>query len=75
LLKKKLTIKVAILERGKEVLSKVRVSGGGRCTTYACFVPNDLVKYYPRGKEPLGPFHHLGDTIEWFEKHGVELKN
>ncbi|MFM7017622.1 NAD(P)/FAD-dependent oxidoreductase [Flavobacterium sp.] len=70
--------KVAILERGKEVLTKVRVSGGGRCNvTHACFVPNDLVKFYPRGEKELrGPFHQFcsGDTIEWFEKHGVELK-
>ena len=71
-------ISVAILERGKEVLTKVRVSGGGRCNvTHACFVPNDLVKFYPRGEKELrGPFHQFcsGDTIEWFEKHGVELK-
>lgn len=72
------TYKVAILERGKEVLSKVKISGGGRCNvTHACFVPNDLVKFYPRGEKELrGPFHQFcsGDTIEWFEKHGVELK-
>ena len=71
-------LKVAILERGKEVLSKVRVSGGGRCNvTHACFVPNELVKFYPRGEKELrGPFHQFcsGDTIEWFEQHGVELK-
>lgn len=71
-------LKVAILERGKEVLSKVRVSGGGRCNvTHACFIPNDLVKFYPRGEKELrGPFHQFcsGDTIEWFEKRGVELK-
>ena len=71
-------LKVAILERGKEVLSKVRISGGGRCNvTHACFEPNELVKYYPRGEKELrGPFHQFcsGDTIEWFEKHGVELK-
>ena len=70
--------KVAILERGQEVLSKVRISGGGRCNvTHACFVPNDLVKFYPRGEKELrGPFHQFcsGDTIDWFEKHGVELK-
>jgi len=71
-------LKIAILERGKEVLSKVRVSGGGRCNvTHACFIPNDLVKFYPRGEKELkGPFHQFcsGDTIEWFERHGVELK-
>lgn len=75
---KKPKLKIAILERGKEVLSKVRVSGGGRCNvTHACFIPNDLVKFYPRGEKELrGPFHQFcsGDTIEWFEKHGVELK-
>lgn len=71
-------LKVAILERGKEVLTKVKISGGGRCNvTHACFVPNELVKFYPRGEKELkGPFHQFcsGDTIEWFEKHGVELK-
>ncbi|HRB71552.1 MAG TPA: NAD(P)/FAD-dependent oxidoreductase [Flavobacterium sp.] len=71
-------LKIAILERGKEVLSKVRVSGGGRCNvTHACFIPNELVKFYPRGEKELkGPFHQFcsGDTIEWFERHGVELK-
>lgn len=71
-------LKVAILERGKEVLTKVRISGGGRCNvTHACFEPNELVKSYPRGeKELLGPFHQFcsGDTIEWFQNHGVELK-
>lgn len=71
-------LRIAILERGKEVLSKVRVSGGGRCNvTHACFVPNDLAKFYPRGEKELrGPFHAFasGDTIEWFENHGVALK-
>lgn len=71
-------LKIAILERGKEVLSKVRVSGGGRCNvTHACFVPNDFVKFYPRGEKELkGPFNTFcsGDTIEWFEKRGVALK-
>ncbi|PXY41637.1 aminoacetone oxidase family FAD-binding enzyme [Flavobacterium cheongpyeongense] len=71
-------LKIAILERGKEVLSKVRISGGGRCNvTHACFEPNELVRFYPRGEKELrGPFHQFcsGDTIEWFEKHGVELK-
>ncbi len=69
---------VAILERGKEVLTKVKVSGGGRCNvTHAEFIPQDLTKNYPRGeRELLGPFHTFmtGDTIEWFEKRGVELK-
>lgn len=71
-------LKIAILERGKEVLSKVRISGGGRCNvTHACFIPDELVKFYPRGEKELrGPFNRFcsGDTIEWFERHGVELK-
>lgn len=71
-------LKVAILERGKNVLEKVRISGGGRCNvTHACFVPNELVRFYPRGEKELrGPFHQFcsGDTVEWFEKHDVELK-
>ncbi|MBR9846354.1 MAG: aminoacetone oxidase family FAD-binding enzyme, partial [Algicola sp.] len=71
-------LNVAILERGKEGLQKVKVSGGGRCNvTHAEFIPSELVRNYPRGeKELLGPFHQFmtGDTIEWFEKKGVELK-
>lgn len=75
---KKPKLKIGILERGKEVLSKVRISGGGRCNvTHACFEPNELVKNYPRGERELrGPFHKFGsgDTIEWFNNHGVALK-
>lgn len=71
-------LRVSILERGKDVLTKVKVSGGGRCNvTHAEFIPQELVQNYPRGeKELLGPFHQFmtGDTIEWFEKRGVELK-
>ena len=71
-------LKVAILERGQKGLTKVKVSGGGRCNvTHAEFVPSELVHNYPRGeKELLGPFHQFmtGDTIAWFEERGVELK-
>ena len=71
-------LKIAILERGKEGLQKVKISGGGRCNvTHAEFIPSELVQNYPRGeKELLGPFHQFmtGDTIEWFEKRDVELK-
>ena len=78
LAEKKPNLKIAILERGKEVLTKVRISGGGRCNvTHANFVPNELARNYPRGEKELrGPFHQFcsGDTVEWFEKHGVELK-
>src|SRR5690606_32787407 len=72
------TAKIIILERGKEVLTKVKISGGGRCNvTHAEFVPNELVKNYPRGEKELkGPFNTFmtGDTIAWFEERGIELK-
>lgn len=71
-------LRIAILERGKETLTKVRISGGGRCNVaHACFDPGELVKFYPRGEKELrGPFHTFcsGDTIAWFESRGVELK-
>lgn len=70
--------RVVIFERGKSVLEKVRVSGGGRCNvTHACFEARELVKNYPRGsRELLGPFVQFGptDTVEWFEQRGVHLK-
>lgn len=70
--------KVALLEKNGVVLSKVRVSGGGRCNvTHACFDPSLLIQNYPRGANELrGPFHTFGprNTIEWFESRGVALK-
>lgn len=69
---------VILLEKARQVLSKVRISGGGRCNvTHACFDPKLLVQNYPRGgKELLGPFHKFQprDTIQWFESRGVKLK-
>jgi len=71
-------LEVTILEGSAKVLQKVKVSGGGRCNvTHACFTPNELVEFYPRGKkELLVPFHQFmtGDTMEWFENRGVPLK-
>jgi predicted Rossmann fold flavoprotein len=70
--------RVTIYEKGAHVLSKVRVSGGGRCNvTNACFDPKTLVKNYPRGGQALlGPFHKFQpqDTVRWFESRGVALK-
>jgi predicted Rossmann fold flavoprotein len=69
---------VTLLERGKEVLQKVKISGGGRCNvTHAEFVNRALIKNYPRGdKALLSPFSKFstGDTMDWFEKRGVSLK-
>jgi predicted Rossmann fold flavoprotein len=70
--------RVLILEKGKDVLGKVKVSGGGRCNvTHACFIPRDLSRHYPRGeKELIGPFHQFacGDMLDWLDKHGVATK-
>ncbi len=69
---------IAILEKGKEVLQKVKISGGGRCNvTNAQPDPKELIKNYPRGeKELLGPFYTFNnqDTIQFFESRGVPLK-
>jgi len=69
---------VLILEQSPSFLSKVKVSGGGRCNvTNYTLDPKDLVKNYPRGhKELLGPFYTYGplDVISFFENHGVPLK-
>ncbi len=71
-------VSITIYEQAKNVLQKVRISGGGRCNvTHACWTPKELVKFYPRGsKELLGPFHTFccGDTVAWFGERGVELK-
>lgn len=71
-------LRIAILERSNEVLSKVKISGGGRCNvTHACFIPNVLAKFYPRGEKELkGPFHSFctGDVMEWFSERSVSLK-
>ncbi len=71
-------LNILILERGKEGLQKVKISGGGRCNvTHGQFIPNELTLNYPRGeKELLGPFHQFmtGDTMQWFEERGVKLK-
>ena len=71
-------LKIAILERGKSVLSKVKVSGGGRCNvTHGEFMHRELVANYPRGhRELLGPFHTHApmDVISFFEERNVPLK-
>lgn len=70
--------RITVLEKGAQFLTKVRISGGGRCNvTHACFDPNELIGYYPRGGAALmGPFHQFQprDTMAWFESRGVALK-
>lgn len=69
---------VLIIEKDKDVLKKVKISGGGRCNvTHACFEPTELAKHYPRGrKELLGPFHQFctGDMMGWLDDRGVPTK-
>ncbi len=69
---------VTLLEKGPQFLSKVRISGGGRCNvTHACFEPRESATHYPRGGQALiGPLHcfQASDTVAWFEARGVRLK-
>jgi len=69
---------ITILEAARSPLTKVRISGGGRCNvTHACFDSALLVQHYPRGNKALrGPFtcFQAKDTVEWFAQHGVPLK-
>jgi predicted Rossmann fold flavoprotein len=71
-------LRMLIIEKSSRVLGKVLVSGGGRCNvTHACFDPAQLITYYPRGGAALrGAFTRFqpGDTVSWFEEHGVKLK-
>src|SRR5438045_2052376 len=69
---------ISIYERGSEFLTKVRISGGGRCNvTHASFDPRAMSERYPRGERALiSPLHRFSpvDTVAWFEERGVRLK-
>ena len=71
-------LQVTLIEKSNKLLSKVKVSGGGRCNvTHSCFSIADMIKKYPRGASFLKKaFHHFftSDTVEWFSKRGVVLK-
>lgn len=71
-------LRVTILEKTNKLLSKVKVSGGGRCnTTHACFDIPELANHYPRGQQFLKKAFHwfnTADTVQWFAERGVELK-
>lgn len=71
-------LEVMIIEKSGKLLSKVKVSGGGRCNvTHACFDISQMIRRYPRGASFLKKsFHHFftTDTIEWFKERGVLLK-
>jgi len=69
---------VKIFEKTRKPLSKVEISGGGRCNvTHHQFDPKRLVSFYPRGnRELLGPFHQFQpqDMWKWLTDRGVALK-
>ncbi|MEY2528681.1 MAG: hypothetical protein QOJ05_771 [Verrucomicrobiota bacterium] len=69
---------ISIYEKGPEFLTKVRISGGGRCNvTHACYEPRAMSESYPRGERALiSPLHRFSasDTVAWFERRGVRLK-
>jgi hypothetical protein len=72
------SLHVTIVEKNNKVLSKVKVSGGGRCNvTHACFEINELIKKYPRGQNFLKKSFHwfnTKNTVEWFEERNIKLK-
>ena len=72
------SLKVTIVEKSSKLLSKVKVSGGGRCNvTHACFDIAEMSKKYPRGGNFVKKTFHqffTTDTIQWFEERGVKLK-
>lgn len=71
--------KVTIYEMSRRTLTKVKISGGGRCNvTHHCFDPKDLATHYPRGSRELrAAFHRWSpqDTIDWFKARGIERIN
>jgi predicted Rossmann fold flavoprotein len=71
-------LEVLVLEKTGKLLSKVKVSGGGRCNvTHACFDIGEMAKRYPRGGHFVRKAFHrwfTSDTIGWFRERGVELK-
>jgi len=72
------TLEVVILEKSRHLLSKVRVSGGGRCNvTHAAADIGELAACYPRGQRFLRKAFHWFNTqhtIAWFEERGIPLK-
>jgi len=71
-------LKVILLEKTNKLLSKVKISGGGRCNvTHALFDIIEMSKRYPRGQHFVKKTFHqffTTDTIKWFEERGVKLK-
>lgn len=68
---------VVILEKSQKLLSKVKISGGGRCNvTNVESDPINLARNYPRGERQLAKAFrefNTSDTIRFFEDRGVPL--
>ena len=71
-------LKVLVLEKSNKILSKVRISGGGRCNvTHNCYNPFELAHHYPRGEKSLKNVFktfHAEHVVKWFATKGVDLK-
>ncbi|PID27967.1 MAG: aminoacetone oxidase family FAD-binding enzyme [Candidatus Cloacimonadota bacterium] len=68
---------VTIFDKSQNLLSKVKISGGGRCNlTNGAKSISELSKGYPRGEKRLkkifSKFSNF-DCINWFENRGVPL--
>lgn len=69
--------KVVLFEKTSKLLSKVKISGGGRCNvTNGTHSISELSKAYPRGQRQLKKLFLVFNTrhcYEWFENRGVPL--
>ena len=72
-------LKVIIVERSNKLLSKVKISGGGRCNvTHDCSSIAEMSACYPRGNKFVKKTFHqffVSDTLSWFNERGVEIKS
>ena len=71
-------LEVIILEKSEKVLTKLKLSGGGRCNLTNGFLdPSETARQYPRGSRFMKKALYLfsaSDTVRWFEERGVKIK-
>lgn len=76
-LRQKPNARIILLEKTGKILSKVKISGGGRCNvTHHCFDAERLIQFYPRGNPWLSAVFerfHVEDTLNWFKRFGVTI--
>lgn len=77
-IKKDQQTRIILLEKSQKILSKVSISGGGRCNvTHNNKGIAEMAKYYPRGTQFVKKTFHaffVPDTINWFSERGLQLK-